>query len=88
MANIKSAIKRAKKSKKLNERNRVARSALRTAIKKVEETVKSADFDAAQAEMLKAVKVIDKAAAKNLLHKNNAANKKSRLAKLVNSIQK
>ncbi|MBF0228101.1 MAG: 30S ribosomal protein S20 [Desulfamplus sp.] len=83
MANHKSAIKRAKQNEVRRLRNRSARSAMRTAIKKVyvakEEAAENTTeiFKTAQS-------VIAKAAKKGLLHKNTAARKTSRLAKYLN----
>ena len=83
MQNIKSAKKRVAVSRANNERNKAARSALRTAIKKADAAIeaKSGDADAA---VKNAVISIDKAAGKGLLHKNNAARKKSALVKKLN----
>jgi len=86
LANIKSAIKRAKKAKVRALRNRAAKSTVKTAIKRFEEAVHAANVDDAKLQLQKAIKTIDKAASKGILHKNNAANKKSRLTKLYNKI--
>ena len=82
MANIKSAAKRAKIAKVNNTRNRQAI----TAIKNFEAAVEAHDVEQAKATLAIAVKTIDKAASKGLLHKNNAANKKSRIMKMYNSL--
>ncbi|MBO4733507.1 MAG: 30S ribosomal protein S20 [Clostridia bacterium] len=83
MPNIKSAKKRVAVSRANNERNKAARSALRTAIKKADTAI---DSKAKDADVLvkEAVVSIDKAAGKGLLHKNNAARKKSALVKKLN----
>ena len=83
MPNIKSAKKRVQTSRANNERNKAARSALRTAIKKADAAIdsKAKDKDVLVKE---AVVSIDKAAGKGLLHKNNAARKKSALVKKLN----
>ena len=86
MANIKSAAKRAKIAKVNNTRNRQAMSAVRTAIKNFEAAGEAHDVEQAKATLAIAVKTIDKAASKGLLHKNNAANKKSRIMKMYNSL--
>ncbi len=86
MANIKSAKKRILVNKTRHDRNKSIKSAVRTAIKKVEAAVAAKDKDAAQAALLSATSTIDKAAKKGVYHKNNAARKVSRLAKLVNSL--
>ena len=83
MANIKSQIKRNRQNEKANERNRAVRSELRTRTKRVEAAVDAGE-DAP--ELLKdAVKRIDQAAAKGVLHKNTAARRKARLVKKVNA---
>jgi len=86
LANIKSAIKRANKAKVRALRNRAVKSTVKTAIKRFEEAVNNNKVEDAKILLRKAIKVIDKAASKGILHKNNAANKKSRLAKLYNKI--
>ncbi|SMB90841.1 SSU ribosomal protein S20P [Desulfonispora thiosulfatigenes DSM 11270] len=86
MANIKSAIKRAKKAQVRALKNKMFKSKLKTAIKNFEKAIDAKSIDEAKATLTNAVKVIDKAASKGLLHKNNAANKKSRLTKMFNKI--
>lgn len=86
MPNIKSAIKRVRQNEKRRALNASQRSALRTSIKAVNAAVASNDAASAQAALLVAIKKLDKAAGKGLIHKNAAARKKSRLAKAVNSI--
>ena len=83
MPNIKSAKKRVEVSRANNERNKAARSALKTAIKKANTAI-DAKADNAEAAVKDAVVSIDKAAGKGLLHKNNAARKKSALVKKLN----
>ena len=87
MANIKSAKKRILVNRTKYERNKAAKSAIKTAIKKVEAAVAGNDKDAAVRELVNATKIIDKAASKGIMHKNTAANKVSRLSKLVNKVQ-
>ncbi len=79
MANIKSAIKRARQNVKLRQHNASARSMYRTFIKNVLKAIETGDKEAARAAFLKAQSVVDKAASKNLLHKNKASRIKSRL---------
>ncbi|MCU9613939.1 30S ribosomal protein S20 [Caldibacillus lycopersici] len=86
MANIKSAIKRIKTSELNNVRNTSAKSAMRTAIKKVEVAVANNDANAAKEALTFAVRKLDKAATKGLIHKNAAARHKSRLSKKVNAL--
>ena len=83
MANIKSQIKRNRQNEKANERNRAVRSELKTRTKRVEAAVEAGE---PADELLKdAIKRIDQAAAKGVLHKNTAARRKARLAKKVNA---
>ena len=86
MANIKSAAKRAQSAKVRTLRNKSAMSRVKTTIKAVEAAVAANDAEAAKAALVVAVKTIDKAASRGILHKNNAANKKSRLTKMVNAM--
>jgi small subunit ribosomal protein S20 len=84
--NIKSAIKRAKQSEKRRLHNASQKSALRTAIKAVESAVANHNAEQAKQAFVTAVKKIDKAASKGLIHKNAANRKKSRLAQKVNAL--
>jgi len=84
MPNIKSAKKRVAISKANYERNKAYRSALRTAIKKADAAIDSKAADASEVVKTAVVK-IDQAANKGILHKNNAARKKSVLVKKLNA---
>lgn len=84
MPNIKSAKKRVKVTAVKTARNRATNSALKTSIKKANIAVESNAADKEQA-VRAAIKSIDKAASKGLLHKNTAARKKSALAKKLNA---
>ncbi|HIS25842.1 MAG TPA: 30S ribosomal protein S20 [Candidatus Pullilachnospira intestinigallinarum] len=86
MANIKSAKKRILVNRTKAERNKSIRSAVKTAMKKVDTAVANKDLAAAQAALPQAVKAIEMAASKGVYHKNNAARKVSRISKAVNSI--
>ena len=86
MANIKSQIKRVKTNAARTERNRAHKSELRTALRKVREAVASGDAEAAKTALGTASKKLDKAVTKGVIHANQAANKKSSLAKSVNSL--
>ncbi|MCL2753950.1 MAG: 30S ribosomal protein S20 [Defluviitaleaceae bacterium] len=86
MANIKSAKKRIRVTAKQTMRNRMIKSRTKTVMRRVVEAVGAGDKNAAQNALLTAVKVIDKAASKGVYHKNNAARKKSKLAKMVNRV--
>lgn len=81
MANIKSAIKRNKQNEKRRLRNRVFRGRARTFVQKARLAIEGGDAQIAKDEVLKAVSALDKAAEKGILHRNNAARRKSRLMK-------
>lgn len=81
---IKSAKKRVKITEKRTLINRSNKSALRTAIKRFEKAVGDGNLDVAKTELLKVESTIDKSVKKGIIHKNNAARKKSRLHKLLN----
>ena len=81
MANIKSAKKRI-----LVNRNKSIRSAVKTAIKKVDTAVANNDAAAAKAALPAAISAINAAASKGVYHKNNAARKVSRISKAVNTL--
>ncbi|MBW8870970.1 MAG: 30S ribosomal protein S20 [Leifsonia sp.] len=83
MANIKSQIKRNGTNKKAQERNKAVKSQLKTAIRATREAVSAGDKDKATAALRLAAKKIDKAASKGVIHKNQAANRKSAIAKQV-----
>ncbi len=81
MANIKSAIKRAKITEKQNLRNRMATSEMKTTIHRFDEALQAGDAAASEKAYLEAVSTVDHAAAKGMLHKNAAARKKAQMAK-------
>lgn len=85
LANIKSAKKRILVSQKQNLRNRMLKSAVKTALKKVDFAVKGGDAAQIETSFKAAVSLVDKAAAKGVMHKNAAAHKKAQLARLVNA---
>lgn len=87
MPNIKSAIKRVEVTRAKTVKNTIKKSALKTAIKKCDEVIASKDASASSV-LSNTEKAIDKAAAKNILHKNTAARRKSRLAKALNAANK
>lgn len=84
LPNIKSAIKRVKVSETKTLKNTIRKSALKTTIKKSKEAIANNDASAKDA-LVNAYSAIDKAAAKNLMHKNTAARRKSSLAKALNT---
>ena len=87
MPNIKSAKKRVSVTEKKNTENKMIKSAVKTAIRKYMAAIAAGDADAAEKLLPETVSVIDSAAAKGILHKNNAANKKSGLAKKLNELK-
>ena len=87
MPNIKSASKRDALSKVQNAANKAKKSELKTVIKKFETKAEEGDKAAAKEAYTKAVKTVDQAVADHIIHKNNAARKKSRLTKMLNAIQ-
>lgn len=86
MANKKSARKRAVKSQELKQKNRAARSRMRTAVKNVRQAIESGS-DKAEALLAQAVSVIDSTAQKGIVHRNAAARTKSRLAAAARKTQ-
>uniref|UniRef100_UPI0040296509 30S ribosomal protein S20 n=2 Tax=unclassified Candidatus Wunengus TaxID=3367695 RepID=UPI0040296509 len=84
---MRSAKKRLRQNIKQNLRNRSYRAALKTQLKKFLSVVKEGNAQAAQEELRLTVKKLDKGVAKNILHKNTASRKKSRLAKKINQMK-
>lgn len=81
MANIKSQIKRILTNKKAQERNKAVKSQLKTAVRASREAIAAGDKDKAVAALKVASKKLDKAVSKGVIHQNQAANRKSALAK-------
>ena len=86
MANIKSAIKRNKQNEKRRLRNRVYRGAARTLVSKAKTTIVTGDGETSKVAVAQAIQALDKAAAQGVIHKNNAARRKSRLMKRLTSL--
>ena len=86
MPNIKSASKRVLIAKARNEKNRAAKSVLKTNMKKFDAAVAEGNREAAESAYKVAVKTVDHAATKGLVHKNNAAHKKSALTVKLNNM--
>jgi len=84
MPNIKSAIKRTKQIEKRRAQRASQKSDLRSAVKSFEKAVLANDVELAKSSLLVAVKKLDKAATKGLIHKNAANRQKSRLMKKLN----
>ncbi|WP_243063264.1 30S ribosomal protein S20 [Humibacter sp. RRB41] len=83
MANIKSQIKRIRTNEKAHERNKAVKSELKTAIRSTRDAVAAGDKDKATVALARASKKLDKAVSKGVIHKNQAANRKSSIAKQV-----
>jgi small subunit ribosomal protein S20 len=83
VANIKSQIKRILTNKKSQDRNKAVKSQVKTAVRATREAITAGDKKAAAAALLVAGKKLDKAASKGVIHKNQAANRKSAIAKQV-----
>lgn len=86
MPNIKSSAKRDALAKARNAKNKAEKSALKTAVKKFDAAVAQGDKQAAESTFKAAVTAVDKAAGKHLIHKNNAANRKSKMAGKLNAM--
>jgi small subunit ribosomal protein S20 len=88
LPNIKSAKKRVEISTERRMANMTKRSALKTSLKKAVASIGAKDTQAAQVDLRNAVKSLDEAVSKGIIHKNQAARRKSRLTKKVNAIGK
>jgi small subunit ribosomal protein S20 len=88
LANIKSQIKRNKQNEKRRLRNRVYVGSARTFVKKARTALSSGTQEEAVLATREAISALDKAAEKGVIHKNNAARRKSRLMKHLNALQK
>ena len=86
MANIKSQIKRIGTNKKSQERNKAVKSGVKSAVRATREAIAAGDKDAAIASLALASKKLDKAASKGVIHKNQAANRKSAIASQVSAL--
>ncbi len=84
MANIKSSAKRARQNDKRRVRNRYYQTTARSFVKKARAYIETGDLETAEATIQQAIKILDKAAQKGSIHKNNAARRKSRMVKALN----
>lgn len=87
MANTKSAIKRLRSAERRRLRNRVYRGGARTAVKKARTLIVEGRLEEAREAVRQAVRALDKAAEKGIIHKNNAARRKARLMQQLNRAQ-
>ena len=88
MANIKSAINRNRQNEKRRIHNRVYRGSARTQVRNARSAIIAGDKNVAVEEVNKAIAKLDRTAAKGIIHKNNAARRKSRLMKQLASLEK
>lgn len=86
MPNIKSAKKRVLIAAENRQSNMSKTSALKTSLKKVTTAITTKDANTAKANLLDAIKILDSSARKGVIHKNQAARRKSRLAKKINAM--
>jgi small subunit ribosomal protein S20 len=86
VANIKSQIKRNRQNEAAHERNKSVKSALKTSVRKFREAAQAGDAEQAKALAKDAATKLDKAASAGVIHKNQAANRKSAIDKLASSI--
>ena len=86
MANIKSQIKRNKQNDKAHERNKAVKTGLKSAVRKFREAAEAGDKEVAIAANRDAAKKLDKAVSKGVIHKNQAANRKSAIMKRAASL--
>lgn len=87
MAHSKQARKRVKVNQRKAQRNRVYRSASRTLVRRAVEAIEAGDVEAAQEAVARAVSQLDRTASKGVIHKNNAARRKSRLMARFNRLR-
>ena len=86
MANIKSQIKRNRQNEKARLRNKSVKSSLKTVIRKLNEASEAGNVESATVLLRDASRQLDKAVSKGVIHKNQAANRKSAIAKRVSSL--
>ncbi|MGA8995599.1 MAG: 30S ribosomal protein S20 [Nocardioidaceae bacterium] len=86
MANIKSQIKRNRQSAAAHERNKSVKSAVKSAVRRFREAAESGDADKARTAAAAATRKLDKAASAGVIHKNQAANRKSAISKRAASL--
>ena len=87
VANIKSQIKRNKQNEKAHQRNKAVKSSLRTSVRKFREAADAGNLDEAGTALRAATRQLDKAASRGVIHKNQAANRKSAIAKRYAELQ-
>jgi small subunit ribosomal protein S20 len=88
LANTKSAIKRLRSAERRRLRNRVYRGGARTAVKRARRLIDAGHLEEAKEAVRVAVSALDKAAEKGIIHKNNAARRKSRLMRRLDQLER
>jgi small subunit ribosomal protein S20 len=88
VANIKSQIKRNRQNEKAHQRNKAVKSALKTHVRKFREAADSGNVEEATQALRVATRQLDKAVSKGVIHKNQASNRKSAIAKRLADLQK
>ena len=88
MANIKSQIKRIRQNEKAHQRNKAVKSALKTHVRKFREAADSGNVEEATQALRVATRQLDKAVSKGVIHKNQAANRKSAIARRLAELSK
>jgi small subunit ribosomal protein S20 len=86
VANIKSQLKRIRTNEKARQRNKPVKSALKTAVRRFREAAEAGDRDRALTELQVASRKLDKAVSKGVIHANQAANRKSGMARRANQL--
>lgn len=86
MANIKSALKRIRSSERKRVRNKPVRTALKTYVKSAQGNIAAGDVEMSAEAVVRAISALDKAAGKGIIHKNQAARRKSRLMSKLNKL--
>ncbi len=86
MANIKSQIKRIRTNEKARLRNKAVKTELKTYVRRVREAIAAGDKESAESALQVASRKLDKAVSKGVIHRNQAANRKSKLARQVNKL--
>ncbi|MGH3436325.1 MAG: 30S ribosomal protein S20 [Sciscionella sp.] len=87
MANIKSQVKRIKTNEKARQRNKAVKSSLKTAIRRFREAADAGDHEKAGGLLREASRKLDKAVSKGVIHRNQAANRKSAMAQHTNALR-
>jgi len=87
LANHKSALKRIRSNERKRVRNRMVRSRARTEVKQARAAIETGDLESARAATIDAIRALDKAASKGIIHRNNAARRKSRLMKRLAQLE-